>query len=395
MKLAMYSLLAASATATDLPVVCRLLQTSLSAVSNQPLVEDLGITAMPSIPVLGNMDVSVSRAEFGQLTIRDCEASLTSQGHFNVALVPLTLQFDQFEWRYEMLRWPHFGDSGKGSGSMSAAFNVTIDMNAESVDLAHMELDFIEMDLGAQRHSWLTSTLMKGVTTMRPIISAVLSKVFKLALTDTIKFIKAKGGCAFLDNILSKADFATVSFTSVVPVSVHVPMIGNVDISVNSTHVQQPTQMDCKHVGFDGATFEAHIENVPFSAGFNWAYRKPDSWFWHNHGDASVAVVAGAAVHINVLKPAETSVEVKMPALYLDINADSNHWLYGALSHVMGPLIRESLQLFGGRVAAYEVKKCLNDPNCPHWQQSGSLSAPIRVSKPASTPTKSQDIMVV
>merc|ERR1712046_320374 len=123
------------------------------------------------------------------------------------------------------------------------------------------EVDFIQMDLGAQRHSWLTSTLMNGVTMMRPVISAVLGKTFKLALSDAIHFIKANGACAFLDGIIAKADFAKVSFTSVVPVSVHVPMIGDVDISVNSTHVKQPTHMDCKHVGFNGATFEAHIEN--------------------------------------------------------------------------------------------------------------------------------------
>lgn len=277
---------------------------------------------------------------------------------------------------------------------MSTAFNVTIDMTSESVVLSHMEVDFIQMDLGAQRHSWLTGTLMSGVTTMRPVISAVLGKAFKLALTDAIKFIKQKGGCAFLDGILSKADFAKVSFTSVVPVSVHVPVVGMVDISVNSTRVQQPTHMDCKHVGFNGATFEAQIQNVPFSAGFNWAYRKPDSWFWHNHGDADVDVVAGMSVHINVLKPAETFVAVSMPALYLNINADSNHWLYGALSHVMGPLIRESLQLFGGRLAAHEIEKCLSDPLCPRWpQRTTKLALPSTLKeKPAAEKT---DVMVV
>lgn len=342
--------------------------------SNQPLTEDLGISVFPSMFLLGTMNVSARRAEFGSLTIQDCAVSLTSDGLFNIALVPLDLQFKQFDWQYEMLRWPHFADSGHGAGSISTAFNITVDMQKEEVTLAHMELDFFNVDMGATRHTWLTSLLMNGVNMMRPLVSAVLGQVFTLVLKDTVAFIKTQGGCAFMDGILAKADLTTITYTSEVPVSVQVPLVGNVDISVNSTYVRQPKSMDCKHVGFSGSTLEAHIENIPFSTGFNWAYRKPGSFFWHNRGTGSADVVAGSSVHINVLKPEETAVQIALPALYLNIDAESNHWLYGALTYVMVPLVRESLQLLGGKFAAYEIKQCLADPLCPRSMSNGKAA---------------------
>jgi len=308
--------------------------------------------------------------------------SVTPEGLFNVALVPLELKFQQFAWQYEMERWPHFADAGEGSGSMTSAFNVTIDMQKEEVKLAHLELDFINMDLGANAHPWLTKTLMSGISMMRPVISAVLGKAFPIALADTLKYIKTNGGCTFLENVLSKAKFAELSFTSLVPAKLHVPAIGDVDVSVNSTYVNQPTKMNCRSIGFNGASLEADIEDVPFSAGFNWAYGKQGSWIWHNHGSSSVDVVAGAAVHINVLHPEETAVAIKMPALYLHIEAESNNWLYGALSHVMGPLIRESLQLFGGKIAEYEIKKCIADPQCPRPFTSTKVAVAVEVQQP-------------
>jgi len=372
-----FALLAIPALATDLSIFCRLLQSGLSAVSNQPLVEDIDVAAYPSLFLLGTMNVSVGKAEFGSMNIRDCHVSVTPEGLFNVALVPLELQFRQFAWQYEMERWPHFADAGVGAGSMTSAFNVTIDMQKEEVKLAHLELDFINMDLGATRHPWLTKTLMSGIQMMRPVISAVLGKAFPIALADTISYIKTKGGCVFLENALSVAKFAELSFTSVVPVKVHVPAIGDIGVSVNSTYVKQPTRMNCKSIGFNGASLEADIEDVPFSAGFNWAYGKPGSWLWHNRGSGTVDVVAGTAVHINVLHPEETAVAVKMPALYLNFQAESHNWLYGALSYVMGPLVRESLQLFGGKIAEYEIKRCIADPQCPRPFSSTKVTVAV------------------
>merc|ERR1712039_1100438 len=42
------------------------------------------------------------------------------------------------------------------------------------------------------------------------------------------------------------------------------------------------------------------------------------------------------------------------------------------LTWAMVPLVRESLQLFGGRFAGYEIKKCLEDPTCPRLDSETS-----------------------
>lgn len=136
-------------------------------------------------------------------------------------------------------------------------------------------------------------------------------------------------------------------------------------MSVNSTYVHQPTSMQCEHVGFDGQALTAHIENVPFDADFIWSYRKPGSSFWHNQGTGSTGVVAGTLLHIDLLKPTATVLKIDLPVLKVHLAAESDAWMYNALTGAMVPLIREALQVFGGRLMAHKIEQCLADPACP------------------------------
>merc|ERR1712151_635382 len=77
------------------------------------------------------------------------------------------------------------------------------------------------------------------------------------------------------------------------------------------------------------------------------------------------SVVGGTFVHIDLLQPAATELKIDLPVLKLQLDAKSDAWLYKALTWAMIPLVRESLQLFGGKVISYEIKKCLEDPTCP------------------------------
>merc|ERR1711963_176624 len=83
-------------------------------------------------------------------------------------------------------------------------------------------------------------------------------------------------------------------------------------------------------------------------------------------GNGSTEVVAGTLLHIDLLKSSETRIKVELPTLKLELQAAADAWMYKALTHVMVPLVRESLQLFGGRILAHHVAKCLADPKCPH-----------------------------
>merc|ERR1712072_1453590 len=105
-------------------------------------------------------------------------------------------------------------------------------------------------------------------------------------------------------------------FTSYEPFTRHVPVIGDVSISVN----------------------------------FVWAYAKSGSSFWHNKGNGSAAVVGGTLLYIDVIEPSKTTIKVDLPELNVQLKADSDAWMYRALSKAMIPLVRESLQLFGGQL---------------------------------------------
>lgn len=144
------------------------------------------------------------------------------------------------------------------------------------------------------------------------------------------------------------------------------PLVGDVNISVNSTYIKPPTSMGCEHVGFNGSLLTARVHGVPFSAGFECAYQKLGSSFWHNKGTGITDVVAGTLLHINLLRPSETQIQVELPTLKVELQAAADAWMYKALTHVMVPLVRDSLQLFGGKLLAHYVAKCLADPKCPH-----------------------------
>merc|ERR1712039_752248 len=207
--------------------------------------------------------------------------------------------------------------------------------------------------LGAEHHTWLTPALEKAVHFAQPLVSTVLQHELSGVIDRSLDVIRGQGGCAFLRDMLQEVDLAKLEFVSYEPMRMPVPVLGSLDFSINSTYVTQPTSMQCEHVGFEGQKLTAHIENVPFDAGFDWAYRKPGSSFWRNQGTGVTSVVVGAFVHID------------LPVLKLQLAAESDAWLYKALTGAMVPLVRESLQLFGGKVIGYEIKKCLEDPTCP------------------------------
>merc|ERR1711977_656532 len=85
--------------------------------------------------------------------------------------------------------------------------------------------------------------------------------------------------------------------------------------------------------------------------------------------------VVGTLVHIDLLQPTATELKIDLPVLELQLAAESDAWLYKALTGVMVPLVRESLQLFGGSFMTYEIKKCIEDPTCPKLNSKTSDKA--------------------
>merc|ERR1719150_3449458 len=148
-------------------------------------------------------------------------------------------------------------------------------MSKQQDHLFMFKLDQIDVALGAKHHSWLMTALVKLAKFTRPLVNAVVHREAEKVLDKSLGIIRAQGGCVFLQNMLKELDFVRFEFTSYEPTKVHVPVVGEVDVSVNSTYVHQPTSMQCEHVAFNGKILTAHIKHVPFDAGFRWAYRKP------------------------------------------------------------------------------------------------------------------------
>jgi hypothetical protein len=241
-----------------------------------------------------------------------------------------------------------------------------------------MKIEALEVHLGAQHHRWLTGALEKLANFLRPLVSQVVHLTAQEALNGVMSDIYKEGACAFATGALQDLDLARFQFTSYDPFKIHVPAIGDVNISVNSTSVVPPPSMQCQKMSFNGTALAAHIEDVAFSTSFVWAYQKPGSFFWHNNGSGSVAVVAGSVLEVDTLQPSKTKIRMDLPTLKVQLHADSDAWMYDALTATLTPLIREAMQLFGGRVLAHFVARCLADPSCPRVRPEGLQLAAAR-----------------
>merc|ERR1711862_106668 len=202
--------------------------------------------------------------------------------------------------------------------------------------------------------------------------------------------IYTKGACAFTDGLLQGLANVDIEFTSNEPSVVHVPILGDVGVSVNTTKVYPPTNMTCHSMGFNGTSLTANLEDLPVAADFVWSYHKNNSEFWQNAGTGSFSAVAGTILDIDLLTPTNTKIKVELPKLSAHLHADSAAWMYDALTFVMTPVIRESLQLFGGKVLSSYIEKCLEDPTCPQLKPEKvlalpSTSAPAAITTPVET----------
>jgi len=322
----------------------------------------------------------VSHLEIGAVRVVSCGASVDEKGQFNVGVSQLDVELKQLQWRYTQGSFPHAADEGMATANTTASFNVTIDMAAGRHNVLKLRLGQIGLHLGAKHHSWLSAAIDKLTNFMVPLVSEAVHLAAKAALDESTALIHKEGACAFVNDALASGDLVKLRFTSYEPIETHIPVVGDVNISVNSTAVTPPTSMRCEQLAFNGTVLSARIEDVSFGASFVWGYQKLHSTFWHNEGTGSANIVAGASLHIDLMKPSGTSMKVKLPTLQLKLHADADDWMYGALSSVMSPLVRESAQLLGGHLLAHFIARCIADPSCPKLKQG---SEQLVIKRPA------------
>lgn len=357
----------------EVPLYCRLLSVALQEAENQPFLGDLNVSATVHVPVVGDINVSVSHLEIDRVKVFDCDASLDAQGRFNVGVKTLGVDLKKLAWQYTQLSWPHVDDHGVGTADTTLSFNITIDMVNEKHHVVDVEINALKVHLGAVRHSWITGAVEKVTNFMTPVVREVVYLAAEKAMDKMLAVIYDDGACVFAKDALKNLDVASLQFISYEPFQVHVPLLGDVNISVNSTGISPPTSMKCNKLNFTGTQLAADIQEIPFSVSFVWSYLKPDSSFWHNQGTGEAAVVAGTKLFVDIMKPSSTSIAVSMPVLGVKLHAESDAWMYDALTKVLTPMIREGLQLFGGKELAHYLAKCIADPTCPHVTPNPSV----------------------
>jgi len=377
-----FALVGGAAATQEVPIFCRLLAVALQEAEGTPIVGDVNVSTQVDVPVIGNIDVSVSHMAIDNVDVVDCDASVTDQGTFTVEIKKLALSLKELDWKYSQGRWPHVSDYGRATADTSFSFTIGIDMKTEQHNMLDMKLNQLDMHLGAQEHTWITKIIEKTTNFMTPAVSKVVELVARKTLNDVMGEIYKEGACAFVQGALKDLSLVDLSFTTYQPVVVEIPIIGNVSIRVNSTEIKPPTTMTCEKLGFNGTALHAHVKDLPFETKFLWAYQKANSSFWHNNGNGSASIVAGTMLDVDIMKPSQTKIAVLLPTLNIKLDAASDDWMYKAVGEVMPPLVKFSLQEFGGKLLAHYIEKCIEDPTCPHVKpmpQAESSASAVQV----------------
>jgi len=299
----------------------------------------------------------------------------------------LSIGVKELDWMYKGYRWPHVEDHGRASADMKMGMKVDLNLQQNSNQVMDLKLEELKIHLGAERHYIITGILEKLTNFMEPLVAQVVKYAVRKSVKDSMDEIFNDGACAFTDGLLEGLADLDIEFISNEPSVVHVPLLGNVSVSVNTTEVHPPTTMNCHKLTFNGTTLQANIEDLPIAADFVWSYQKNNSNFWQNAGTGSLSVVAGTKLDIDLMTPTNTKIKVLMPDLSVKLHAESDSWMYNALVFVMTPVVRQSLQLFGGKILAGYIEKCLEDPTCPHLKSAKKALArfPVLVPAPAAT----------
>merc|ERR1712039_228133 len=155
--------------------------------------EDVNLSILEHTPLLGDVDVFVSHLEIASVNMVACDASLDTNGIFNVGFQRMAVNLKQLEWQYTQRSWPHTADHGVASGNTSVSFNVSIDMNRSRDHFFEFHLDEIDVTLGAEVHTWLTPALEKVANLARPLVSAVVQHGLNAAIDQSLDIVRRQG----------------------------------------------------------------------------------------------------------------------------------------------------------------------------------------------------------
>merc|ERR1712187_17183 len=280
---------------------------------------------------------------------------------FTVEVPNVKIEILSLGWSIARDWWPHFPQDGTQTGTVGASFNVSLDMGELQETSLDFRLNELDVDLGATKHQWFFDYLRKLVKLARPVVSLLLQHEMRVQVDSVMQIVRTQGGCTLLKDGLQLLDPLKLHFETKEPITEHVPLVGDIDATVNSTSIDLPKSMKCVRAEFNGTTMTFHIEDFPLGAEITWGYRKQGSDFWHNNGTASVHAKVGISLHVDLQRPDATDVQVGVPELTLQLQSEYDEWMYKMLSKVVSPLVQFTVNHIGSHLANYEIRKVLTE----------------------------------
>jgi len=342
----------------ELPIFCGLQQMALNKIAFQPLTKDLNVNI--TIPTwVGSYTALLSDFQLGAVTVVGCDTKVKDHV-FSVEVPSFQAEILSLEWSLSRNYWPHFPQNGSlAPGKLGASFNVSLDLAKVEETSLDLKLNELDVDLGAYQNRWFYSSLTKLIELARPVVSLVLQHETRVHVHDAMQMIRSQGGCSLLKDGLQLLNPVTLQFETKEPITEHVPLVGDVDTSVNSTRIDLPKSMKCMRAEFNGTVISFHIEDFSLGTDFTWSYRKEGSQFWHNNGTGSLHAKVGISFHVDLQQPDATDVQVGMPELTFQLQSEYDAWVYKLLSKVVSPFVKSTVNHIGSYLATYEIKKTL------------------------------------
>lgn len=352
------------ALATEVPLYCGAVQQGLEAVAWQPLLADLTYAAQDDIPLLGAVNLSMSDLEFGTMAVQACDAR-ASDADLTVQVSTLHVEVASFKYAYEQQRWPHASDAGLAKANVT--LSLTLDVNLTALtDTVALKVEAVHVALAATKDPWVEDAVAWLVNHARPVLGAVVQHEVRGMLAKALQDVKKEGSCTFAAQLIHDVDYLHPQIDMREPEKVKVPVLGMVDVRINSTEIDAPpANITCGPWAFNGTDLQMEFSDLVLGMAFNWSYQKEHSHFWHNVGTGHAKASCGVAAKVSLVHPSSGSVEVSLASLDLKLHAAADAWMYDALLFVLRPLFRAAIKDFAGDLIRKELA-CLADPKCTH-----------------------------
>lgn len=358
----------------NLSVLCKLLHVAFSphekSAGGSPVVVEAPLPSaiVPThTPGVGNVNLTLTNVSV-EVGVDSCSAS-GGNGAFHLD-TSLTLNLTHVAFEYRGSDWPHVHDVGSAQGLMAFNTNVSFDVKSGASQFSFDLLKPLQITLHQRHNDWVTDAIAKLLKMEQSKIAEKVTAAGRKALEKQAAVARDHGACALLAPLKSLPINDAAVALRTPPEPVKVPVMGTVNVSVNSTQFYPVRTLGCEHLGFDGRTLDTKLdEAVAFD--FNWtALHKKH----RNNGTGTAHVNASVSLRVDLVTGA-SKVQLGLPQLDLHLTAQEHDWLYKALVAVTTPAAKATLEEFGSRAATKALTRCLADPACPRTRPRRPLLA--------------------